>query len=71
MAAVQWWSTPRNALRPWNSSTAPVASATGPGAKGANGSLNRRTLQSVEQETTASPAGVTARPFTGPGGTTR
>ena len=68
LLAVQWWSTPRNAWRPWNSSTAPALSSTGPGANGANGSLNRRTLQSVEHDTTASPSGVTASPLTGPAG---
>lgn len=70
MLSVQWWSTPRIAWRPWNSSTAPALSCTGPGANGANGSLNRRTLQSVEHDTTASPSGVTASPLTGPAAST-
>ena len=63
----QWWSIPLKACLPWNSITALASSATSPAAsKGAKGSLKRRTLQSVEQETATSPLGIIEMPRTGP-----
>ena len=63
----QWWSMPRKACLPWNSITALASSATLPAAsKGAKGSLKRRTLQSVEQDTATSPLGAMETPRTGP-----
>ena len=51
---------------PENSSTGCASSWTGPPSKGAKGTFHSLTVQSVEQETAASPSGVTLMPRTGP-----